>query len=140
MRSDMPMWIIMKQNPATAETGAVWNSMLLRPELSAWQKKSLQLPVRTVFSGDAEEISAKAVLDAFKENDPVAVATMEKVGEQLGGALAIICCVTDPETIVIGGGVSKAGQPLIDCIRKYYREYAFESCKDTPYRDRDTWQ
>ena len=29
---------------------AVWNSMLLRPELSAWQKKSLQLPVRTVFS------------------------------------------------------------------------------------------
>lgn len=57
---------------------------------------------------------------------------MEKVGEQLGGALAIICCVTDPETIVIGGGVSKAGQPLIDCIRKYYREYAFESCKDTP--------
>ena len=49
-RSDMPMWIIMKQNHATAETGAVWNSMLLRPELSAWQKKSLQLPVRTVFS------------------------------------------------------------------------------------------
>ena len=34
------MWIIMKQNPATAETGAVWNSMLLRPELSAWQKRA----------------------------------------------------------------------------------------------------
>ena len=76
-------------------------------------------------------ISAKAVLDAFKENDPVAVATMEKVGEQLGGALAIISCVTDPETIVIGGGVSKAGQPLVDCIQKYYRKYAFASCKDT---------
>lgn len=78
-----------------------------------------------------ENISAKAVLDAFKENDPVAVATMEKVGEQLGGALAIISCVTDPETIVIGGGVSKAGQPLVDCIQKYYRKYAFVSCKDT---------
>ena len=80
---------------------------------------------------DMENISAKAVLDAFKENDPVAVATMEKVGEQLGGALAIISCVTDPETIVIGGGVSKAGQPLVDCIQKYYRKYAFASCKDT---------
>ncbi len=106
--------------------------MLLQPELSAWQRKSLQLPGEKSVLRDAGEISAKAVLDAFKENDPVAVATMEKVGEQLGGALAIICCVTDPETIVIGGGVSKAGQPLIDCIRKYYREYAFESCKDTP--------
>lgn len=58
-RSDMPMWIIMKQNPATAETGAVWNSMLLRPELSAWQKKSLQLPVRTVFSEMPERFQQK---------------------------------------------------------------------------------
>lgn len=95
-------------------------------------KKELAASGENSVLRDAEEISAKAVLDAFKENDPVAVATMEKVGEQLGGALAIICCVTDPETIVIGGGVSKAGQPLIDCIRKYYREYAFESCKATP--------
>ena len=95
-------------------------------------KKELAASSENSVLRDAGEISAKAVLDAFKENDPVAVATMEKVGEQLGGALAIICCVTDPETIVIGGGVSKAGQPLIDCIRKYYREYAFESCKDTP--------
>ena len=95
-------------------------------------KKELTASGENSVLRDAEEISAKAVLDAFKENDPVAVATMEKVGEQLGGALAIICCVTDPETIVIGGGVSKAGQPLIDCIRKYYREYAFESYKDTP--------
>ena len=95
-------------------------------------KKELAASGENSVLRDAGEISAKAVLDAFKENDPVAVATMEKVGEQLGGALAIICCVTDPETIVIGGGVSKAGQPLIDCIRKYYREYAFESCKDTP--------
>ena len=33
---------------------------------------------------------------------------------------------------MIGGGVSKAGQPLIDCIQKYYRQYAFSLCKDTP--------
>ena len=39
--------------------------------------------------------------------------------------------MTDPETIVIGGGVSKAGQPLVDFIQKYYRKYAFVSCKDT---------
>ena len=90
-------------------------------------KKELAASGENSVLRDAGEISAKAVLDAFKENDPVAVATMEKVGEQLGGALAIICCVTDPETIVIGGGVSKAGQPLIDCIRKYYKEYTFSS-------------
>ena len=96
---------------------------MAKKELAASEEKSVLR--------DMENISAKAVLDAFKENDPVAAATMKKVGEQLGGALAIISCVTDPETIVIGGGVSKAGQPLVDCIQKYYRKYAFASCKDT---------
>ena len=57
---------------------------------------------------------------------------MEQVGEMLGGTLAMFACVTDPEAIVIGGGVSKAGQPLIDCIQKYYEKYAFTACKKTP--------
>ena len=95
-------------------------------------KKELAASGENSVLRDMDDISAKAVLDAFKENDPVAVATMEKVGEQLGGSLAIFACVTDPETIVIGGGVSKAGQPLIDCIQKYYKEYTFSSCKETP--------
>ena len=68
---------------------------------------------------------------AFKEGDALAVRTMEYVGDLLGGALAGFAAVVDPEAIVIGGGVSKAGQPLIDCIQKYYMKYAFPSCKDT---------
>ena len=49
-RSDMPMWIITRQNPATVETGAVWSSLPPQPELYVWQKKSLQLPKRKVCS------------------------------------------------------------------------------------------
>lgn len=79
-----------------------------------------------------KEISAKAVLDAYKEGDALAIRVMDKVGDILGGALAIFAAVTDPEAIVIGGGVSKAGQPLIDCISKHYKKYAFSACKDTP--------
>lgn len=79
-----------------------------------------------------ENVTAKDVLDAYKAGDAVAVRIMDKVGDQLGGALAIFSCVIDPETIVVGGGVSKAGQPLIDCIQKYYKKYAFTLCKDTP--------
>ena len=79
-----------------------------------------------------ENLTAKDVLDAFKAGDELAGEIMAQVGEKLGGALAFIAAVVDPEAIVIGGGVSKAGQPLIDCIQKYYREYAFSLCKDTP--------
>ena len=79
-----------------------------------------------------EKLTAKDVLDAFKAGDVLAGKIMEQVGDNLGGALAFIAAVVDPEAIVIGGGVSKAGQPLIDCIQKYYRQYAFSLCKDTP--------
>lgn len=79
-----------------------------------------------------QDISAKAVYDALKDGDKAAEAIVEKVSEYLGNALAVFACVTDPEVIVIGGGVSKAGQILIDYIRKYYRRDAFLSCKETP--------
>lgn len=81
---------------------------------------------------NTEKLTAKDVLDAFKEGDKAANAIMERVGEYLGGALAIFASVVDPETIVIGGGVSKAGQPLIDCIQKHYKKYAFPLAKETP--------
>ena len=57
---------------------------------------------------------------------------MDEVGEKLGGAIGIFAAVVDPDAIVIGGGVSKAGQPLIDLIEKHYKKYAFSLCKDTP--------
>ena len=81
---------------------------------------------------ELQNITAKDVLDAFKAGDAVAVRIMEYVGDLLGGAIAGFTTVVDPEAIVIGGGVSKAGQPLTDCIQKYYRKYAFPSCKETP--------
>lgn len=80
----------------------------------------------------AKKLSAKMVLDAFKEGDEAAGKIVEYVCKELGCALSVFAAVVDPETIVVGGGVSKAGQPLIDCIRKYYQEYAFAACKTTP--------
>ena len=95
-------------------------------------KKELEASTDDSALRNRPHLSAKNVLDAFKEGDALAVRVMEQVGEKLGGALAIFSCVLDPETIVVGGGVSKAGQPLIDCIQKYYRKYTFSLCKDTP--------
>ena len=79
-----------------------------------------------------DNFSAKTIFDAYKEGDGVAKQIVDKFAEYLGTALAIFTCVVDPEVIVIGGGVSKAGQPLIDAVAGYYKEHAFISCKDTP--------
>lgn len=82
---------------------------------------------------DVQEISAKAVFDTYKENDALAVEIVEKFARILGRALSSFACVTDPEVFVIGGGVSKAGTPLIDVVNKYYKEAAFSSCTDTKF-------
>lgn len=70
-----------------------------------------------------DRITAKNVLDAAKAGDALALETMEVVGHYLGLALAQISMVVDPEVFVIGGGVSRAGQFLIDTIYKHYDQY-----------------
>lgn len=70
-----------------------------------------------------DKVSAKNVLDAAKEGDALALEVMEVVGHYLGLALAQISMVTDPEVFVIGGGVSRAGQFLIDTIYKHYDQF-----------------
>lgn len=65
-------------------------------------------------------LTARDVLDSAKKGDGLAVETMETVGRYLGLVLAQVSMVVDPEVIVIGGGVSKAGEYLIDLIKRYY--------------------
>ncbi len=72
-------------------------------------------------------VSAKMVFDALKEGDPVAEEIVEEFGSYLGHALANIAVITDPAVIVIGGGVSRAGEVLLDYVEKYYHEKAFFS-------------
>lgn len=72
--------------------------------------------------GDA--ITAKNVMDEAKAGDAMALEVAETVGRYLGLVLAQIAMTIDPEIFVIGGGVSKAGQFLIDRIEKYYDHYS----------------
>ncbi len=79
------------------------------------------------------EVSAKTVFDAVKAGDELAKEIAERFGKYLGTALANITAVVDPQAIVIGGGVSKAGPILLDYVEKYYQQYCFKSCKNVKF-------
>lgn len=79
------------------------------------------------------DFSAKTVWDAVKAGDGVAIEIAEQFGEYLGKGLASIACVVNPEIIVIGGGVSKAGEILLDYIVKNYKPYVFKGSRDTKF-------
>ena len=82
---------------------------------------------------DVRYISAKEVFDAAKEGDDLALELVENHGKTLGKALASVACVCDPEAFVIGGGVSKAGNILLETTGKYYQQYVFHACKNTKF-------
>ena len=73
------------------------------------------------------------MFDALKEGDKVAEEIVEEFGEYLGHALANLAAVTDPAVIVIGGGVSRAGEILLGYVEKNFQKKAFFSNKDTEF-------
>lgn len=79
------------------------------------------------------ELSAKAVFDAVKAGDDVAIEIAKQFGEYLGKGLAAVAAVVNPEIFVVGGGVSKAGEILFDYIKPAYEKYAFHGCRGAEF-------
>ena len=74
-----------------------------------------------------ENLTCKDVFDAGAEKDPLAMEILEQVYAYMGEFLANICNVVDPEYVVLGGGVSKAGQPLLDGVQRHFGKYVFHA-------------
>lgn len=80
-----------------------------------------------------QEITAKAVFDGAKEGDAYCLEIVEQFGKYLGLALSNVAHVIDPEAFVIGGGVSAAGEIILDVVEKYYNENSMFALKDRKF-------
>ncbi|KML04129.1 ROK family glucokinase [Rossellomorea marisflavi] len=78
---------------------------------------------------DGQELTAKTIFDQAKAGDPLAVIVADKFFFYLGLACANIGNLLNPETIVIGGGVSAAGDMLLEGVEKYFQQFAFPSIR-----------
>ncbi len=78
------------------------------------------------------ELTAKDIFDAGKAGDPAATVILEQYYDYLGQFLGSLCSAVDPEIVVLGGGVTKAGQMLTDGIRPYFDRYVFHAVGPIP--------
>lgn len=76
-------------------------------------------------------ITAKNVFDFAERGDHQAKSVVDYALEHLGIALANVANTLNPEKIVIGGGVSKAGQYLLTRLNHYYQQHLFPTVKET---------
>jgi glucokinase len=83
---------------------------------------------------EGQVIDGKAVTTAALGGDEVAVGVVANVGRNLGVALSSLANIFDPDVIVIGGGVSVAGELVLDPARQELRARALPPMNDTPVR------
>lgn len=70
--------------------------------------------------GDVEAISGRMVTEAAAAGDALATDLLADLGEYIGIGAASLAAVLDPTMIVIGGGVSDAGELLIEPVRRSF--------------------
>ena len=69
-------------------------------------------------SGDPSALTGPAVTAAAEQGDELALAAFTVVGQWLGRGLANLVAAVDPELVVVGGGVSDAGELLLEPARR----------------------
>ena len=82
---------------------------------------------------DMGAFAAKDVFDAGKAGDAFALEILDEYFRLLGEFLGSLCSVADPEIVVLGGGVSKAGKMLLEGVEPYFHEYVFHAASDVKF-------
>ena len=72
-----------------------------------------------------------SVIDAAKAGDALALRVSNRVLSMLGHTLAVVANTVNPEALLLGGGVSKAGSFIIDGVRETFERDAFHAVRDT---------
>ena len=73
--------------------------------------------------GTVEGLTGRAITEAAREGDAVALAAFNTTGQWLGAGIATLSVVLDPECVVIGGGVIDAGEILLGPTRSALERY-----------------
>jgi glucokinase len=76
--------------------------------------------LRSVVDGDADALEGPQITHAAREGDPLSIELLADVGHWLGVGLAGMAAAFDPACIIIGGGLSEAGELLIDPTRQAF--------------------
>lgn len=80
-----------------------------------------------------DALTCKDVFDAGKAGDAAALAILDQFYRYMGEFLGNVCSTVDPEVVVIGGGVSKAGSVLLEGIQPYFHQAVFHAASQVRF-------
>ena len=126
-------------NPDETEVCGCGNKGCLEQYVSATgyarmtRKYLKKYPEKASMLREVESPSAKDLFDAAKAGDAAALEVVDQCSKILGRGLAMIATIVNPEAFVIGGGVSKAGDIVLDGVKEYFQETIFHAASGTKF-------
>jgi len=90
------------------------------------EKKDLKSLILDIAEDDIDKITFDVVIKAADKNDKTAIQLLEEAGAYLGAKVAYLINLFNPEAVVIGRGIEKAGNIFFDALRKSVDRWAFE--------------
>ncbi len=93
------------------------------------ERESAQTKLR-----EFENLSAKNIFDCAREGDALACELVDTLGTYLALALSHVAATVDPQVFVIGGGVSRAGEILLDAVSRHYNENILFALQNKEFR------
>ncbi|MFC1703502.1 ROK family protein [Candidatus Omnitrophota bacterium] len=75
---------------------------------------------------ETDSIKLMHIFEAAKQNDALAGILVERAGKLLGIKIAYLVNLLNPQLVIIGGGIEKAGDKLLDAVKETVSRWAFE--------------
>ncbi|MFP4469871.1 MAG: ROK family transcriptional regulator [Bacteroidales bacterium] len=98
---------------------------LARQGISAGKLSAVQS-----MAGSLDAITTAVIIRAAREGDQFSIDLLQQIGEYLGMGLSILIHIFNPEYIIIGGKLSRAGQFIIDPIQQTLNRYTILKIKN----------
>ncbi|MBI4003888.1 MAG: ROK family protein, partial [Candidatus Omnitrophica bacterium] len=82
--------------------------------------------IKGLVNGNLDAITMETVIQAAQDHDQLARELLEHTAMQLGIRIAYLVNLLNPEVVVIGGGIEKAGSMLLEPVWRSVKKYAYE--------------
>ena len=118
--------LISNGEPCSCGRKGCWEAYASVTALVRQTKAAMQANPDSIMNKTAlEQVSGRTAFDAAKKGDKAALAVVDQYEEYIAEGLADMINIFSPEILVVGGGISKEGEYLLEPIRKKIKGQVF---------------
>ncbi|OGW74975.1 MAG: hypothetical protein A2Z72_07610 [Omnitrophica bacterium RBG_13_46_9] len=90
------------------------------------ENKDAKSKILDLVDGDMNKVTFNIIIEAARQNDEIAIKVLQEAGFYLGTKIAYLVNLFNPEAVVIGRGIERAGDVLLEAVKKTVKLWGYE--------------